>query len=71
MTIMAGYALSRRELVGRNFILAAFVFTILFDAGLMPNFLLVKDLGMLNTRWALILPKAMSAWNVLISAKTR
>ena len=42
------------------------LFTMLFNAGLVPNYLLIKDLKMLDTRWAIILPSAMSAWNVLL-----
>lgn len=67
MTIMAGYALAYKRLLGRRIIMFAFLLTMLFDAGLIPNFMLVKDLGMYNTRWALIIPKALSVWYVLIA----
>jgi len=67
MTVMAGFPLSRKELYGRNLFMAIFVFTMLFSGGLIPNFLLVKDLGMLDTRWAMLLPVALSVWNVIIT----
>jgi ABC-type glycerol-3-phosphate transport system permease component len=67
MTVIAGYALANRNLIGRRFILFAFLVTLLFDSGLIPNYLLVRDLGLYNTRLALIVPKALSVWNLLIA----
>ncbi|GBG05931.1 sugar ABC transporter permease [Paenibacillus sp. MY03] len=67
MTVMAAFPLSRKELSGRNLFMAIFVFTMLFSGGLIPNFLLVRDLGMLDTRWAMLLPVALSVWNVIIT----
>ncbi|WP_409342672.1 carbohydrate ABC transporter permease [Paenibacillus sp. MBLB4367] len=66
LTITAGYALSRTDLVGRNVFMFLLVFTMFFGGGLIPTYLLVKDLGMLNTTWAMILPNAVSVFNVII-----
>jgi putative aldouronate transport system permease protein len=67
MTLIAAYPLSRRDLFGRNVILGLFLFTLFFSGGLIPTYLLVRDLGMRNTRWALIIPQALSIWNLLIA----
>ncbi|OPH60008.1 sugar ABC transporter permease [Paenibacillus ferrarius] len=66
LTVMAGYALSRSDLVGRNAFMFLLVFTMFFGGGLIPTYLLVKDLGILNTTWAMILPNAVSVFNVII-----
>lgn len=66
MTIMAAYPLSRRDFEGRNVITGIFVFTMFFSGGLIPSYLVVKELGMLNTMWALIIPGAVSVWNIVI-----
>ncbi len=66
MTILAAYPLSRRDLPGRTFLTFLFFFTMLFSGGLIPTYLVVRDLGLLNTRWALLLPGALGVWNVLI-----
>ncbi|GAB6930240.1 carbohydrate ABC transporter permease [Paenibacillus sp. JCM 10914] len=67
MTILAAYPLSRRDLYGKNVIMFLFVFTTMFSGGLIPSYLLVKDLNMLNTVWAMVLPGALSVWNVIIT----
>jgi multiple sugar transport system permease protein/putative aldouronate transport system permease protein len=67
MTILAAYPLSRKDLAGRNVLMALFVFTMMFSGGMIPTYLLVKDLGMLDTRWALIIPGALSVWNMIIT----
>lgn len=67
LTILAAYPLSRRDLFGRNVIMFLFVFTLLFSGGLIPTYLVVQDLGLLNTRWALILPTGLIVWNVIIT----
>lgn len=66
LTICAAYPLSRRDLKGRHLITALIVFTMFFSGGLVPTYLLIKNLGMLNTMWALILPSAISVYNVII-----
>ncbi|MBM4456739.1 MAG: carbohydrate ABC transporter permease [Chloroflexi bacterium] len=67
MTLLAAYPLSRRDLYGKTIILGLFVFTMFFSGGLIPIYLLVKDLGLRNTRWALIIPQALSVWNLMIT----
>lgn len=66
MTILAAYPLSRRDFAGRNLIMGFIVFTMFFSGGLIPTYLLVKDLGIMNSMWALILPGAVSVWNIII-----
>lgn len=66
MTILAAYPLSRKDFVGRNAIMALFVFTMFFSGGLIPTYLLIKDLGMLNSMWVMIIPNAVSIWNIII-----
>lgn len=67
LTILAAYPLSRKDLFGRNVIMFLFFFTLLFSGGIIPTYLVVKELGMLNTRWAMILPSALSVFNMIIT----
>ncbi len=67
MTIIAAYPLSRQDLIGRRVITFAFIFTMLFSGGLIPTFMVVRDLGLLNTRWAMILPTGIGPFNLLIT----
>lgn len=69
MTILAAYPLSRKNLRGRNFIMMAILFTMYFSGGMVPTYLLVRDLGMYNTIWALLIPNALSTYNLIV-AKT-
>ncbi len=66
LTTIAAYALSRKDIPGRKFMVIAVLVTILFNAGLIPNFLVVNGLNLKNTLWALILPVAIDSWNVLV-----
>ena len=66
LTVSAGYVLSRKDLVGRNLIMGFLVITMFLDGGIIPRYLIVRDLGMLNTIWAMILPNAVGVWNVII-----
>lgn len=66
LTISLAYPLSKKDLRGRNAILGMVFFTMLFNAGTIPNFLLVKEIGLLDTRWALVLPYICNTWNMLI-----
>lgn len=66
MTILAAYPLSRRDLKGRGVIMAFIVFTMFFSGGLIPTYLLIRDLGMLNTFWVMIIPNAVAVWNIII-----
>ena len=67
LTILAAYPLSRFSLVGRRPLMMLFLFTMLFNGGLVPNYMLVLSLGLLNTAWAIILPTALSAYNVIVA----
>jgi len=67
VTITGAYALSRSDLIGRNGFMFIIVFTMFFGGGLIPTYLLVKDLGMTNTIWSQIIPNAVSAFNVIIA----
>ncbi len=66
-TMMGGYALSRSDLPGRSFITFAFMLTMLFSGGMIPSYLVVRDLGLLNTVWAMILPTCVSVWQLIIT----
>lgn len=66
VTICAAYPLSRRQLKGRTLFTILFTFTLYFSGGIIPEYLLVSNLGMLDTIWSIILPPAFSAFNFLI-----
>ena len=66
MTILCAYPLSRKEFKARNKISLYFVFTMYFSGGMVPSYILVNKLGMINTRWALLIPMAMSTYNMII-----
>lgn len=67
ITILLAFPLSQRNLYGRSIIVMLMVFTLFFDGGLIPTYLLVKDLHILDTRWALWLPGALSVFQVIIA----
>lgn len=67
VTIPAAYSLSRKDFKGRNVITAIFTVTMFFSGGLIPTYLLIKDLGIRNTIWAMLIPGATSMWNIVIS----
>lgn len=66
MTIAAAYPLSRRGLIGKKYIMFLFVFTMYFGGGMIPSFLLIKNLHLMNTIWAIVLPGSLSIYNMLI-----
>lgn len=66
VTFMAAYPLSRSDFKARGVITALFAFTMMFNGGMIPSYLLVKDLKMLDTIWALVIPGALSVWNVIL-----
>ncbi|MCL2378103.1 MAG: carbohydrate ABC transporter permease [Defluviitaleaceae bacterium] len=66
VTLPAAYAMSRKDLKGRNVLTVFFAFTMFFGGGMIPTFLVVQRLGLLNTFWAMIFPSAMSVWNMII-----
>lgn len=61
------YALSKRHLVGRKFFTYMLMFTMMFSGGMIPTFLIISKLGMVNTIWAIVLPGAVSAWYVILA----
>ena len=65
-TILMAYPLSRRDLKGKAIIMKLLVFTMMFSGGLIPNYLLVKNLHLLNTAWSLWLPGLLSVYNVIV-----
>jgi putative aldouronate transport system permease protein len=67
LTIAIAYPLSRRTFFGRNVIMSLLIFTMLFSGGLIPTYLVVQNLGLLNTRWAMVLPSAIGVWQVIIA----
>ena len=67
VTLMAAYPLSRKNLYGRMIFMWLFTFTMMFNAGLIPNYLLIQSLGLIDSLWALMLPGAVSAWNLIIA----
>lgn len=66
MTVLAAYPLAQKGFYGRNAITAFIVFTMFFSGGMIPSYLLIKQLGLLGTMWALVLPGAVSVWNMLV-----
>lgn len=66
VTICAAYPLSKRGLAGSSIVTFLFMFTMFFSGGLIPAYLLISELGMLDTIWSLVLPGAFSAFNLLI-----
>jgi putative aldouronate transport system permease protein len=65
-TATTAYAISKRRLRGKTFFSLIILFTMLFNGGIVPNYLLIKDLGLLDTYSALILPSIIGAWNILV-----
>jgi putative aldouronate transport system permease protein len=66
VTVLLAYPLSKKNLEGRNYVLLAIVFTMLFSGGLIPTYLVVRGLGLYNTVWAMIIPGMVSTFNLLI-----
>ena len=66
MTMLCAYPLSRKEFTARGWVSLFFVFTMYFSGGMVPSYILVNKLQLLNTRWAMIIPTAMSTYNMII-----
>ena len=66
LTTIFAYALSKRRLVGRRFLTVFAVFTMFFNGGLIPNYVLINALGFAKTMWAIVIPGAISIYNMLI-----
>ncbi|KRE34288.1 carbohydrate ABC transporter permease [Paenibacillus sp. Soil724D2] len=67
LTVVLAYPLSRRSFFGRNALMIFITFTMLFSGGLIPTYLVVKQLGLLDTRWALLIPQAIWVWQIIIA----
>ncbi len=66
VTVPMGYALAQKNLIGRKIIMRLISLTLVFDAGIMPFYILIKTLGLIDSRWSLILPFAVSTFNLVI-----
>lgn len=67
MTMMAAYPLSRKDLRCRNVVMLVFAFTMLFNGGMIPTYLVVKNLHITDTIWGILLPSAISVWNLIVT----
>lgn len=67
LTLLAAYPLSRDDFRGKKFFTILFVFTMMFNGGLIPTYLLVKNLNLTDTMWAVILPTSVSAYNMIVA----
>lgn len=67
VTILAAYPMSKKELVGRNFFNVIFMITMFFSGGLIPTFILINQLHMVNTVWAILIPGAFNVWNMILA----
>ncbi len=66
MTTLTAYALSRRDLKGRRLVMSLMVFSMMFSGGIIPLYILVRGLGIMDTLWALILPGAIATYNLIL-----
>lgn len=67
VTMLTAYPLSKPDLVGRKFLMSFFVITMFVGGGLIPTYLLIKNLGMLNSVWAIIVPGVINVWNIILA----
>ncbi|MEK3734420.1 MULTISPECIES: carbohydrate ABC transporter permease [Paenibacillus] len=67
LTIMVAYPLSKKSFFGRTPLMIFITFTMLFSGGLIPTYLVVKSMGLIDTRWALLIPNAVWVWQVIIA----
>lgn len=66
MTTICAYPLSRKDMPGQSSIMMLFSFTMIFSGGMIPNYLLIRDIGLMNSVWALIIPGSISVYNMII-----
>ena len=66
ITIMAAYVLSKQELKGHRILMFLAVFTMMFTGGIIPTYIVIKDLGLMNSLWSMILPSAINTYNLII-----
>jgi len=67
LTVICAYPLSRKDFYGRGVFMFMITFTMIFSGGMLPTYLVVKEMGLINTRWALILPGAIGVFNVIVT----
>jgi putative aldouronate transport system permease protein len=67
VSLFAAYPLALHGFVGKNFFMTLFIITMFFSGGLIPTYLVVRDLGLLNTVWAILLPGAVNVWNIILA----
>jgi putative aldouronate transport system permease protein len=67
ITLLAAYPMSRPDFVGKKFFSTIFIITMFFGGGLIPTYLLISDLGLLDTMWAVILPGSFNVWNMIVA----
>jgi len=67
LTIMIAYPLSRRTFYGRTLLMMLITFTLLFNGGLIPTYMVVREMHLINTRWAVLIPSAIYAYQVIIA----
>ena len=66
MTVLCAYPLSHKDLVGKNLIWPFILFTMYFGGGMIPHYILIRDLNMINTMWSLIIPGLISTYNMIL-----
>ena len=66
MTTITAYPLSRKKFSSRNIVMMMIAFTMFFSGGLVPSYLLIRNIGLIDSRWALVIPAAISTWNLII-----
>ena len=66
MTAIIAYGMTKKDLIGRNQYMLFFIITMYFGGGLIPTFLLVRSLGLMNSFWVFIIPGLVSVWNMII-----
>ena len=67
MTVITAYSLARPDVPGRNGIMLLFTFTMFFNGGMIPTYMVIRSLGMLDTIWCLIIPGAIGAYNLIVA----
>lgn len=67
ITLLAAYPMSKKEFVGRKFFNTIFLITMFFGGGMIPTFILINQLHMVNTIWAILLPGAFNVWNMILA----
>jgi ABC-type glycerol-3-phosphate transport system permease component len=67
MTVLCAYPLSRTDFVGRNVLMLIFAFTMMFGGGMIPTYIIIRNLGLIDTRWVMLLPGAIAVWNMILA----